>query len=295
MTANQLPKTGLIVQDFQDKRWEVPLNTGLQAWEGRVGVAGIGPPDGLAEGFFYGQTYFDTQAGILYYCTGIGNPGTWSQVATEGTWENWNSYVKLVSGSVVGPGYHQKYLGYEANTPGSWTMQPGGFQAGWDAKILCWNLSGGSVTIAAASGQSFVTSGQHLNSLTLNFPDKGELYSPDGFQFTWIGYRHFQSNQFNLNAGAIYNFQHSLGVMPHRAILQLVCLQPDLGYVPGDVVHISTDNEAANYGTTIKATPTTISAKMAVAGVQLVTWDTGITVPMTLQNWAGTVRAEVFN
>src|SRR5262245_7046034 len=66
MTATQLPKSGLVKQDFKDKNWQGPLNQGFDAWEGRIGVAGAVDPQGVAQGFYIGQTFLNTATGVLW-------------------------------------------------------------------------------------------------------------------------------------------------------------------------------------------------------------------------------------
>jgi hypothetical protein len=296
MTAVQLPKTGLIKQDYKDKQWQNPLNQGFDAWESRVGVAGAGSPVGVAQGYFIGQTYFDTTAGILYLCTSPGTTTTtvWATVASQNAIDNFGNYVALPTGGIIAPVHHQHVLGYEANSAGSWTMQSGGFSGGWTAKIKSWVL-GGSVTISAAPGASLVTMGARLTSLTLTTPDAGSLYTPDGVNFIWEGDRHYTSPSFALNAGAVYTYNHNLGVNPQRIIIRLTNIVSDLNYVPGDVVHISTDTQASNYGLIAKGNPTQVSAKIAIAGFQLIDWLNANTAPAYMPSWTGALRADVIN
>jgi hypothetical protein len=297
MAATQLPKSGLIKQAFKDKQWDAALDAGFDAWEGRIGVAGNGSPVGVAQGFYIGQTYYDTAAKILYYCTTPGSASTtvWSRTATDASISNYGNYVSLPNGGIISPVHHRMVLGYEATTPGSWTMQSGGFPGGWSARIACWNAAGGNVTIVGALGAPIVSMGQRLTSLALTFGDEGELYTPNGTTFIWSRGRHFTSPPFQLNAGSTFDFSHNLGVQPQRMILRLTCTVPDLGYDPGDTLYLNTDNQAANYGCMLKASQTIASVKFAVAGMQFITWDTGITAPATMQNWNGVIRADVMN
>jgi hypothetical protein len=293
MTAVQLPKTGLIKQDFKDARWDGPLNQGFDAWEARIGVAGTTSPVGVARGYYIGQTFYDTATGVLYYCSAVGNPGTWVQAALQSSILNYGNYIPLASSGTVIPAHHRTVLSYAVPGAGSWTMQAGGFTAGWNAKITTW--SGGALTIIAAPNQPLITAGQRLTSLTLNFPDEGELYSPDGTNFVWFGLRHFTSPVAALNAGSTYDYSHSLGLSPQKVFCRLHCTVPELGYVPGDVVHIGSDTQAANYGILAKGSATNISAKTAVAGIQLLDWVQGITAPITMSSWSVSLRGEVVN
>jgi hypothetical protein len=248
MTSNQLPKSGLIKQDFKDKRWEQPLNQGFDTWEGRIGVGGNVDPPGVARGYYSGQTFYNTATGVLWFCATPGaTPAAtvWKQVASQDAFLNYGNYVQLLDGAMIAPVYHQKVLGWQNNVPGNWTMQAGGFHAGWVCRMMVWDVLGGGVTIIGAQGQPLISQGTRLTSLSLGFADKGDLYSPDGVSFVWIGTRHYTSTAFPLNAGATYDFSHSLGVQPQRITLRLNCIVPELGFVPGDSILVNTDTQAA--------------------------------------------------
>ncbi|HWI69923.1 MAG TPA: hypothetical protein VNS88_16400 [Nitrospiraceae bacterium] len=297
MTVHQLPKTGLIKQDFKDKQWQVPLNQGLDNWESRVGVAGGVDPQGVAQGFYIGQTFYNTATGILWFCTTPGSTTTtiWSKMATDAAVLNYNNYVELASGGVINPTHHRKFIGYGPTVAGSWSMQSGGFLAGWTCEIACYNAAGGSVTIIAAPGHPFITVGARLNQLSLNFPDAGELYTPDGVSFIWRGDRHYTSPNFPLNAGTQSIFSHNLGVNAQRVIFRLNNIAADLGYVPGDMIHMNSDTQSANYGALLKSSATQLAVKIAVAGLQLLDWNTGITAPADLTKWTGNIRGDAVN
>lgn len=68
MAENVLPKTGMVTQDTGDIDWQTKLNAGIQRLEDRTGLNGPGDPNGSRVGSWYGQSYFDTQNGILYDC-----------------------------------------------------------------------------------------------------------------------------------------------------------------------------------------------------------------------------------
>ena len=63
-----LPKTGLSKQSAGDLGWNQKLDDSLQRLEDRTGLNGAGDPNGSRVGSWHGQTYFDTQSGVLYDC-----------------------------------------------------------------------------------------------------------------------------------------------------------------------------------------------------------------------------------
>ena len=89
-----LSKTGLVKPDTGQLDWQTRLNDGFQSFENRMGQSRAGDPNGAVEGFFYGQTVYDTQNGVMYECTRPG-PAVGTSRAL------WNRRSPVEAGTIV--------------------------------------------------------------------------------------------------------------------------------------------------------------------------------------------------
>lgn len=83
MAVTQTPRLKLQKQDSGDASWHSPLNAGMDNADLRLLTDAAGSPVGVAEGFYVGHLYYQTDISPprVWICTVVGAPGTWIELS----------------------------------------------------------------------------------------------------------------------------------------------------------------------------------------------------------------------
>lgn len=102
MPATQLPKSGLNKQDLDDDDWHLPLNSGFDTWEARIGLTASGDPNGNVAGNYIGQICYDTVNNAFYLCTSVGTASAagWQRNSGGGQFKGENGTVGASPGDI---------------------------------------------------------------------------------------------------------------------------------------------------------------------------------------------------
>jgi hypothetical protein len=131
MAESVKAKSGLRTHDIGDNPtlWAEGLKAGINEFESRLGLTSEGDPNGQVAGSWYGQTCWDTEAGVMYECTEIGTIGT----------AVWTLRSALPTGAVIGGIWEELPSGFlpfdgtirvRTSFPALFAVLPSTFKAG---------------------------------------------------------------------------------------------------------------------------------------------------------------------
>lgn len=118
--ATKLTKSGLNKQDFKDPSWHLPLNSGFDDLEARLGPTSSGDPNGSVAGSWQGQLCWDSSNDRPFVCetTGVATAASWQRVyaGAGGGWLGIENVLLTSATEITGipDGVREIVLGFRA-------------------------------------------------------------------------------------------------------------------------------------------------------------------------------------